>query len=78
MEIIGVDLATGPDKSILTFSGGHDLRCGHRVSGLNAPNRFRYYVAERLSPMSVELAVRVRPSRGFAKHSRRVKQRQQS
>lgn len=74
MEFSGIDFASGPDKTVLTFRRPHWLRMGDRLEMFKAPNSHRHYVAAILNGTAVEVGLRVRPSRGFARHRRRVSQ----
>ena len=72
MEFSGIDLASGPDKTVLTFRHPHCLFEGDRLTLIKAPNSHRHYVASVLNKMAVEIGLHIRPSRGFAKHRRRM------
>jgi hypothetical protein len=73
MEFIGMDLASGPDRTVLTFRHRHNLRDGDRLKMFSAPNSHRHYVAACISETAVEVGLHIRPSRGFARHRRRTR-----
>lgn len=56
--------------------GTTGYRAGDRLIANDFPNRVRLRVLETPSPKGseVEIAVNIRPSRGYAKHVRRMKQ----
>jgi hypothetical protein len=73
MNIIGIDMATGPDLSVATFRRPHFLEVGDRLDFSESPHRYRHYVRSKLSAVAVEVGLHVRPSRGYARHVRRLK-----
>jgi hypothetical protein len=73
MKFIGVDMASGPDKTVLAFRWPHCLREGDHLKMFTAPNSHRHYVAACISETAVEVGLRIRPSRGFARHRRRTR-----
>lgn len=68
----GIDFGAAPGQSVVTMSQ-HGLRIGDRIRLSNRSNRFRHYVVA-LTVNSFDLVERVRPSRGYARHVRRIKQ----
>ncbi len=60
----------------ITTSHPISLNVGDRIVFLNDPNRVRHRVFEVLSLTSAEVRPFRRPSRGYARHVRRQKQRE--
>lgn len=72
---VGIDLASGPDRTVLTAANQPFkwTKVGDRVHLGGSPHSIRHHVAKRVSANQVELTTYRRPSKGMRKHIRRMK-----
>lgn len=72
---IGLDLRNPEGPTIvLTFANPHRARVGQAVILADQTNRCRTFVTKIVTDLSFEIKTFIRPSRGFARHNRRIKQ----
>jgi hypothetical protein len=72
---LGIDYAK-PDseRTVIGFNGiRHKFKAGDRFSFGHEPRSVRHFVDQVVSPELISVLTYRRPSRGFAKHLRRLK-----
>lgn len=74
--IMGIDLASGPDRTVVTATNQPFKwkKVGDRVRISGCPNSIRHRIAQKINANQVELTAYRRPSKGYRKHVRRMKQ----
>lgn len=75
MKFVGLDLADpNSERTILLGSLPAGLKIGQQVSMPGMSNRHRTLIVDILGSHSVQVKTFTRPSRGWARHTRRLKQ----
>lgn len=62
------------DKTTMTTPWPHGLKAGDKIKISGLPNAVRTFVRECISQTAVALRQVRRPSRGYARHQRRMKE----
>lgn len=70
---VALDIGLSPDKIILTVFQENMFRLGDKIEFWKKPNSCRTIVVKILGLTHYEIKTFVRPSRGYAKHIRRIK-----
>lgn len=74
IQYIGMDLSKGDDTTSLTIYPQHFFKEGDKVKIFPQTNKIRFVVDRIINNSTVTIKSFIRPSRGYAKHVRRIKQ----
>ncbi len=68
-----MDMASGPDRSVMTIYPRHSAHVGDRVMIDYAPRSHVHYVVQLINHESFEFKLYIRPSKGKRRHIRNMK-----